>query len=182
MKDGLDRAKVLAQIVSLIAVPVLLAVFGYAIQASMKDSELRRDYVKIAVEVLSSEKSDAEVKVWAGQVLRENSPVPFDASLTSKLSAAFVGVATKLPSLPAEARVSRVSTPSLCETGCSRGLSTMLNKYVDVFTAAKGAPESSIESLSSALERSLSASSEIARYADLLEISGGACERIYDAM
>lgn len=80
-KDSWDHAQIVAQIFAILAVPVLVAGFGMSIQAEMKDKEVGRDFVQIAVSVLSSQ-SDTdearELKGWAARLLASASPVPFN--------------------------------------------------------------------------------------------------------
>lgn len=93
-KDWLDKTKDLAQIISLIAVPILLALLGWIVQTATKDRELNRDYVQLAVSVLSDQKASGDMRTWAVAVLRENSPVPFG----SAQAAALASGASSLPS------------------------------------------------------------------------------------
>lgn len=86
MKDGLDKAKDIAQIVSLIAIPLVVAVLGMSIQSTLKNNEIRRDYVQIAVGILSAPDVDSEIREWATQVLQENSPTPFGNSVSKGFS------------------------------------------------------------------------------------------------
>jgi len=74
-KDTLDKAKDIAQIVSMIAVPAVVAVFGWMIQTTIKDRELQRDYLQISVSMLSSKDTKEPLRKWAAEVFRQNSPV-----------------------------------------------------------------------------------------------------------
>jgi len=78
MKDTLDKAKTIANIISLVAVPVILAVFGSLLQTAIKDREIRRDYVQLSVQILSQPNTAEtnEIRHWARSVLTAHSPVP----------------------------------------------------------------------------------------------------------
>jgi len=79
MKDGFDKAKDVAQIIALVAIPVVLTIIGWWLQSSIKDREIHRDYVQLSLQILSAEKNDEsnELRNWARQVLAAYSPVPF---------------------------------------------------------------------------------------------------------
>lgn len=85
-KDRLDIAKDLAQIASLLAVPILVAWFGWWVQSSLKESEIRRDYVQMAMTILSSQGADPDVRTWAVEVLQQNSPVPLNYGAVNRLA------------------------------------------------------------------------------------------------
>lgn len=97
MKDGFDKLQSIAQILSLLAIPVLVAIFGWKIQEEMKDKEVRRDFVQIAISVLSSPQAagdnNAQLRHWASRVLASMSPVPFDDMEFAALLAAESGKA-----------------------------------------------------------------------------------------
>lgn len=82
MKDNFDKLQSIAQILSLLAIPVLVAIFGWKIQEEMKEKEVRRDFVQIAISVLSSpqgmDDGKAQLRHWASRILASMSPVPFD--------------------------------------------------------------------------------------------------------
>ncbi|MDV9031722.1 hypothetical protein Q7C30_006370 [Pseudomonas sp. RAC1] len=83
MKEFLDRLLQMAQILSLLAIPVLVAVYGYLFQSEAKEKEINRDFVQMAVSILStpSPKSgdEAPLRDWASRMLAHASPVPFKA-------------------------------------------------------------------------------------------------------
>jgi hypothetical protein len=85
--DRLDNWKQLAQIFSLIAIPIVLAVMGYLVQRSLAESGLKKDYVQMALGVLKEQpsKENAQLRQWAISVLDKNSPVPIPSSLRAQL-------------------------------------------------------------------------------------------------
>ncbi|MEC6413500.1 hypothetical protein SB816_21055 [Achromobacter sp. SIMBA_011] len=84
-KDCLDKIKDYAQIFTWVAVPILVAAFGWWYQTSAKDREIARDYVQVAVGLLASKNEDKEVRTWAVELLNKNSPVPFGKKLQEQL-------------------------------------------------------------------------------------------------
>lgn len=76
----LANALIVSQIVSLLAVPVVLAVAGFWVQRSLQEQQIRRDYVSLAVSMLvpakEGEKETSQVlRAWAIALLNETSPV-----------------------------------------------------------------------------------------------------------
>lgn len=102
-KDRFDKSKDIAQILSLIAVPLLIAWFGWNIQSATKEREIRRDYVQIAISILSNNGANADLRKWAVRVLRENSPTPFSESLSLALADGVASLGT--PFTPQSGRV-----------------------------------------------------------------------------
>lgn len=84
MKEFLDRFQQLAQILSLLAVPVLVAVFGYLFQNEAKEKEINRDFVQMAVSILAApapkDGKEAPLRDWASRMLAHASPVPFSSN------------------------------------------------------------------------------------------------------
>ena len=101
MKDGFDKAKAVAQIMALVAIPVLLAVGGWFIQSSSKNNEIRRDYVQLAIAVLSSPQSSPDIRAWATEVLSVYSPVAMgESQRKALLSGKTILWSTYRPALP----------------------------------------------------------------------------------
>lgn len=92
-KDKLDKAKDWAQILSLIAIPVVLAYVGSDIQSAAKERELRRDYVQIATGILGSKDTTPALRSWAVQILEVHSPVRLSKAVQAALISDDAGVA-----------------------------------------------------------------------------------------
>ncbi len=79
MKEKLENMQLVAQILSLLAVPILVAFFGWKIQEGLKEKEVQKDFVQIAVSILSAKKveggEDAVIRGWAVRLLQKASPV-----------------------------------------------------------------------------------------------------------
>lgn len=90
----------------MILVPFAIAWAGWLIQSKIAESSLRKDYVAIAVGVLSStdEKQDKALRQWAVKVLSKHSPVPFSPEVREALEEgqAIFGLSQSPASSPAE--------------------------------------------------------------------------------
>jgi hypothetical protein len=76
-----------ARIASLVAIPVVLAIIGAFIQETLSRSTVSRDYVQLAVSVLTADKNKTpqELRAWAVDLLNENSPVKFSKEVADRL-------------------------------------------------------------------------------------------------
>lgn len=80
-KRRLEKGVLIAQIFSLVAIPIVLAAVGYWVQRTLQNQQIERDYVNLAVSMLKSNVKDdtpPELKAWAVRLLNKNSPVPLD--------------------------------------------------------------------------------------------------------
>ena len=97
--EQLERYKAYATIFSAIAIPIVLTVAGYFIQRQLADESLKKDYVGIAVSILtaSPKNQEQDLRLWAIEVLDSNSPIPFSkkakVGLLSSGAIAFAGPA-----------------------------------------------------------------------------------------
>ena len=86
--EQLQRIELWAKITASVAVPLLIVIFGWLIQSSLSERSLKREYVGIAVSILSNPSSSPEknsLKEWAVQLLEENAPVPLSKSALVEL-------------------------------------------------------------------------------------------------
>lgn len=86
--ERLESWKQIAQIISALAIPVVLALIGYFVQRSLADAGLKKDYVQMALGVLKDQptKENAQLRQWAIAVLDKNSPIPIPSTLKSQLA------------------------------------------------------------------------------------------------
>lgn len=80
LKEKLEILKSLSQSFAALAIPVVVAYMGWSIQAEMKSSEVRKDYVQMALGIMSSpaETDDQKLlRAWATRVISDSSPTPF---------------------------------------------------------------------------------------------------------
>jgi len=118
--DKWSRAEAIAKIVSLVAIPIILAVVGWLVQDKLASSTVSKDYVQLAVSILSQPKQtdiDPALRSWAVELLNHNSPVKFSTEIARQLQS---GGAT----LPIEQSENFASTWAvvlkiwqLCESG-----------------------------------------------------------------
>lgn len=82
-KETLEKCQIIANIFAVVAIPVLVGIFGWVIQNQMKEKEMRRDFVQIAISVLSEKTSNdnrnLHLKNWAARLLAQSSPVEFES-------------------------------------------------------------------------------------------------------
>ena len=95
----LDSIEQLSKIVSLVAIPVILALVGWAIQDSLTKRSVSQEYVALAVSILKESKEETEpsLREWAVELLNQNSPTKFSESVADQLIAGDV----RLPSINA---------------------------------------------------------------------------------
>ena len=81
---SLEKARIIAQIVATVALPVVIALVGHWFSSAMKQKELGLQYTKLVVQILSSDPSGAAegraFRQWAIDVLEEYSGVAFPSS------------------------------------------------------------------------------------------------------
>ncbi|MEP6921579.1 MAG: hypothetical protein ABI967_10685 [bacterium] len=83
-----ETAERLARTLSIVAIPVVLAIGGWIIQQRIQNQAVSRDYVQLAVSILKepeSAKVDPDMRAWAVQLLNDNSPTRFTPKFTEQL-------------------------------------------------------------------------------------------------
>jgi hypothetical protein len=91
-----DTVERLARTLSIVAIPVVLAIGGWVIQQRIQNQAVSRDYVQLAVTILKepeTSKVDPDMRAWAVQLLNDNSPTRFTPKFTEQLKSG----ETKLP-------------------------------------------------------------------------------------
>lgn len=94
----------LAKILSLVAIPVVLAILGWVIQNRLSDRNLSQEYVKLAVSILEKPKSSeipAGLRDWAVDLLNQNAPTKFSAETIRQLKTGEINLAAVLGNLAA---------------------------------------------------------------------------------
>lgn len=84
-KRGLEKALLISQIISMLAIPIVLAFIGYWVQKGLQDQQVKRDYVNLAITLLAPRKEGEpkitpELSRWAVRLLNESSPVKLSHS------------------------------------------------------------------------------------------------------
>lgn len=130
--DVIER---ISKTLSMVAIPIVLAIGGWFIQQRLQNQTLNRDYVQLAVSILKEPqdgKFDPEMRTWAVQLLNDNSPTKFNARVFDQLKS---GAAQ----LPEDFNVSQASpaaaTPSNSHGEAieleRKGFEFIINKDVD---------------------------------------------------
>lgn len=142
-----DTIERLARTLSIVAIPIVLAIGGWVIQQRIQNQAVSRDYVQLAVTILKEPegvKVDPDMRAWAVQLLNDNSPTRFTPKFTEQLKSG----ETKLPeSFNVAATSAPAAIPTAGETRDdassweAKGFSFLLNKdaqaALDAFTHAE---------------------------------------------
>lgn len=69
------------KVFSLIAIPIVLAIGGWILQSSLKQGDIKHEYVKLAVSILKANPRDTDSKLreWAVSTFNEYSLLKLDA-------------------------------------------------------------------------------------------------------
>lgn len=88
MTEKLSRTAAVVSIVSSIAVPIVVAAFGWIVQDRLSRQVVGKDYVQMAVTILSdtSTKSDQDLRAWAVAVIDETAPLKLSDGLKTSLT------------------------------------------------------------------------------------------------
>jgi hypothetical protein len=110
-KQELEEWKTWTTMVSTALVPVVIAGVGYFIQRGISQDSIRKDYVALAVGILTKprdekadEKTDSDLRKWAVEVISKNSPVRFDAPLKTQLELGTIHFGGGIVTIPGEMR------------------------------------------------------------------------------
>lgn len=100
----LDKLEQISRIISMLAIPVVLAVIGWFVQVSLTKSSVNQEYVKLAVSILSSPRSkDVDIlRPWAVELLKLYAPVPLTEEQYNKLKSGEIRLISLLETLPKE--------------------------------------------------------------------------------
>lgn len=119
--NWLDTVEKLSRILSIAAIPAVIAVGGWLIQRQLQDQTIRRDYVQLSLSILQNpdpSKVPPEIRNWAVDMLNENSPTKLNPEAIQKLKSGAITL-SGFNFVP-----SSVLTPEL-----QRGLETSLQNF-----------------------------------------------------
>jgi WD40 repeat protein len=85
--DPWGQLERLARLLSLIAIPIVLAIVGWFVQNSLSSRNVSQEYVKLALSILKEPKDKIEpsLRDWAVDLLNQNSPTRFSAQVVQAL-------------------------------------------------------------------------------------------------
>lgn len=98
-QNTLAKAESTAKILSLLAIPVILAILGWVIQDRLAVRNVSQDYVKLAVSILTApdaSKVNPAMRDWAVDLLNQNSPTKFGADVVRQLKTGEVTLPSQL--------------------------------------------------------------------------------------
>jgi len=86
-RDTLGKIQVVTNILAAIAIPLLIAIFGWKVQSEISNQSVNKDYVKMALDILNDKQqnNDRELRRWAIDILDKNSPIPFSEKMREKI-------------------------------------------------------------------------------------------------
>lgn len=177
-KSVLEKAQSISAILSAIAIPVVLGLTGYAVQQSIAQDGIKKDYLTMAVGMLQQKDGlDPSLKSWATAVVSKYSPVPFSSEAEEKLGSALY-IFPPVPNLPEFAR--QRDSADLCEGGCSASLKKDIESWHKIIDEA--GDENKSDGLAKVLSKSMEKNLALSAALDESIISGSACVRIYDSL
>jgi WD40 repeat protein len=91
-----------SKVLSIAAIPVVLAVGGWIIQRQLQDQTVNRDYVQLAVSILKESdttKIKPQLRDWAVDLLNANSPTKFSDEVAKQLKSGETTLPTNFSAL-----------------------------------------------------------------------------------
>jgi hypothetical protein len=92
----------IARIVSLVAIPIVIAMSGKIIDDTLASREIKQKYVELAVSILKAdqETKDDSLRKWAVELLDDSSPIKFNSKLVEQLKQGTIPLPSKNDSRP----------------------------------------------------------------------------------
>lgn len=84
-RTSLKTLQTIATIFATIAMPIIIAYFGWRIQTESTAQGIKKDYVQMSISILKDGSKDEQLRKWAVSVIDANSPIKFNASLKNNL-------------------------------------------------------------------------------------------------
>jgi len=99
-----DEWEKIAKTLSLVAIPLILAILGYVVQKELKEKDVSKDYVELAITILTKteqSKVDPSIRSWAVDLLNQNSPTKFSEDVSRRLKAGDISLTETLQAIAA---------------------------------------------------------------------------------
>jgi hypothetical protein len=85
-RSKLEAVEKWIQVLSVAAIPVVIAVVGAVYQNSQKQQDVRRDYVQLALSILrDKDVKDPQLREWAINLLNRSAPLPMPEGVAANL-------------------------------------------------------------------------------------------------
>ena len=96
-KSILETFERISKIFSIIAIPLIVAIYGNVIKQKLSNQSLEKDYVNLAVEILTKNKDEVDqpIREWAVDLLNDNAPTKMSEQAITTLKSG----ESKLPNL-----------------------------------------------------------------------------------
>jgi LAS superfamily LD-carboxypeptidase LdcB len=94
-KEVKPKWESIINIISIAAIPIVVAIGGWLLQKSLQNQSIKRDYVQLSVTILKetdTTKINSDIRNWAVQLLNENSPVKLSATVQNQLKSGEVSL------------------------------------------------------------------------------------------
>jgi hypothetical protein len=97
-----DWIESIVKMLSLVAIPIVIAIYSAKIQESIQRENINRDYVQLAVSVLKEESNanNAGLKAWAVKILAKYSVIPLEGPVQEQLKTGAVTLPSNAPQAP----------------------------------------------------------------------------------
>jgi len=85
-RDTLGKIQAVATIISTIAIPLVIAYFGWKVEEELSKQSVNKDYVEMALRILQENREEADKRLtrWATSIVDENSPMPLSTEARIK--------------------------------------------------------------------------------------------------
>jgi hypothetical protein len=93
-KTLLENIALVASIASSLAIPVVIGLAGWSVQRTIADQGLRKDYTDMAIRVLENADAtkQADLRMWAADLLDRNAPLPLNKKARDQLLGSFLPI------------------------------------------------------------------------------------------
>jgi len=96
-KSNWDTIDKMVRVISLVAIPVVLAIFGYIVQSNIKNQEVSQNYVQLSISLLTRDDQanvHPEIRGWAVELLDDHSPIKFNPDVKAAIKKGDISLST----------------------------------------------------------------------------------------
>ncbi|WP_340672254.1 hypothetical protein [Bradyrhizobium ottawaense] len=96
-----EQTEAIAKVLSLIAIPIVLAVVGWFVQSSLSAQTASQEYVKLSVSILKEPKGSVELSLrsWAAELLNAHAPTKLSPQALQALKEGTATLPTQLTAI-----------------------------------------------------------------------------------